>query len=215
MRQEIGGGVVRSGNWMVIRPAGQTVPATVDRIEFQTVHPRPGQEKIKPVMYFVGKQKGLILTSTDQDFLRATFGDEVTASYGKPVTLRAVRKTIAGRGLDTIVIWPLLTTCTSLPLPPSPPTLEWKWTRDFPKVAQEYDFFNESNGGYHTGMDIEGSGDSVYAAAQGTVVALCPNGEVCLAFSTNADNHNMQGVVILKHTMQDGKVIYSLYSTPI
>ncbi len=110
------------------------------------------------------------------------------------------------------VIGLLLTTCTALPLPPSPPTLEWQWPRDFPKVAQEYDFFNESNGGYHTGLDIEGSGDEVYAAAQGTVVAVCLNGEVCLDFSTNADNHNMQGVVILKHTLQNGKVIYSLYA---
>ena len=76
----------------------------MDRIEFQTVHPRPGKEEIKPVMYFVGKQKGLILTSTNQDFLRATFGDEITASYGKPITLHAVRKTIAGRGVDTIII---------------------------------------------------------------------------------------------------------------
>jgi len=85
-------------------PPGKVVPATVDRIEFQTVHPRPGQEEIKPVMYFQGKQKGLILTSTNQDFLRATFGDDITASYGKPITLRAIRKTIAGRGVDTIII---------------------------------------------------------------------------------------------------------------
>ena len=55
-------------------------------------------------MYFQGKQKGLILTSTNQDFLRATFGDDITASYGKPITLQAVRKTIAGRGVDTIII---------------------------------------------------------------------------------------------------------------
>jgi hypothetical protein len=85
-------------------PADKAVPATVERIEFQTVHPRPGQEEIKPVMYFAGKQKGLILTSTNQDFIRAHFGDVITACYGKPVTLRAVRKTIAGRGVDTIII---------------------------------------------------------------------------------------------------------------
>jgi hypothetical protein len=49
--------------------AGQSPPGRV--------HPRPGQEEIKPVMYFVGKQKGLILTSTNPDFLRATFGDPI------------------------------------------------------------------------------------------------------------------------------------------
>jgi hypothetical protein len=36
--------------------------------------------------------------------LRATLGDEITASHGKSITLRAVRKTIAGRGVDTIII---------------------------------------------------------------------------------------------------------------
>jgi len=55
-------------------------------------------------MYFTGKQKGLILTSTNQDFLRSTYGDEITASYGKRVTLRAVTKRIAGRDIETIII---------------------------------------------------------------------------------------------------------------
>lgn len=85
-------------------PAGKTVPATIDRIEFQTVHPRPGQEEIKPVMYFVGKQKGLILTSTNQGYLRRTYGDEIAASTGQTVTLRAVTKKIAGHDIDTVII---------------------------------------------------------------------------------------------------------------
>ena len=44
----------------------------VPKAEGVPLHPRPGQEEIKPVMYFVGKQKGLILTATNQDFLPAT-----------------------------------------------------------------------------------------------------------------------------------------------
>jgi hypothetical protein len=55
-------------------------------------------------MYFVGKQKGFILTSTNQDFLRDHFGDDIATSYGKAITLHAVRKTVAGRGVDTILI---------------------------------------------------------------------------------------------------------------
>lgn len=87
-------------------PPGKAVPATVERIEFQTVHPRPGMEEIKPVMYFAGKTKGLILTSTNQRYLRATYGDDITASYGKPVTLRAITKRVAGRDVDTILLGP-------------------------------------------------------------------------------------------------------------
>jgi hypothetical protein len=61
-------------------------------------------EEIKPVIYFAGKHKGLILTSTNQNFLRATFGDEISASCKKPITLHAVHKIVAGRGVDTIII---------------------------------------------------------------------------------------------------------------
>lgn len=85
-------------------PVGKTIAATIERIEFQTVHPRAGQEESKPVMYFIGKLKGLILTRTNQDFLRAAFGDEISASQGKQVTLRRVQKTIAGRSVETIII---------------------------------------------------------------------------------------------------------------
>jgi len=85
-------------------PAGVLVPAIIERIEFVTVHPRPGMEEIKPVMYFTGKNKGLILTSTNQDFLRKSFGDPITAGYGKAITLAAVQKKIAGRLIDTIVL---------------------------------------------------------------------------------------------------------------
>ena len=83
---------------------GQTIPATIDHIEFQTVHPRPGQEEIKPVMYFAGKIKGLILTSTNQDYLRKTYGDEIGACYGKAVRLKPVTKKVAGREVETILI---------------------------------------------------------------------------------------------------------------
>jgi len=48
--------------------------------------------------------KALKSTGTNQDFLRANFGDDIAASYGKRLTLRTVRKTVAGRGVDTIII---------------------------------------------------------------------------------------------------------------
>lgn len=55
-------------------------------------------------MYFQEKQKDYIPISTNQDFLRATFGDEINASYGKPKPQRLVRKVIAGRGVDIVII---------------------------------------------------------------------------------------------------------------
>ena len=90
-----------------IKPAhlqGAIVPVTIDHIEFRKLHPRPGVEEIKPVAYFVGKQKGLILTATNQDYLRQHYGDDITASYGKPVTISATVKRVAGKDIETIVI---------------------------------------------------------------------------------------------------------------
>ena len=85
-------------------PTGAVVTVTVDRVEFRTLHPRPGQEAIKPVLFFKAKTKGLILTSTNQDYLRKTYGDEISSCVGQPVTLHAVTKKIAGRDVDTIII---------------------------------------------------------------------------------------------------------------
>lgn len=74
---------------------------------------------------------------------------------------------------------------------------------------------------YHTGLDISahalaGGGtaeESVFAVARGEVVAVCPDGvpEGCPGFSSKEHNHGLQGVVILKHTLADTRVVYSLY----
>lgn len=85
-------------------PNGKEIKAIVEKIEFQTVHPKPGLKEIKPVMYFQGKKKALILNATNQKFLRDNFGDDITGSYGKEILLEPKTKTIAGRQLDTIVL---------------------------------------------------------------------------------------------------------------
>jgi hypothetical protein len=68
-------------------------------------------------MYFKGKQKGLILISTDQDFPRDTLDDEISACYDHREAHRTrrvsrrkqrdpapVRKTVAGHDVDTILL---------------------------------------------------------------------------------------------------------------
>lgn len=87
--------------------AGKTVTVTISRIEFRTLHPTPGHEEIKPVLFFQDKQKGLILTSTNQKFLHSFFGDAISASYGAQVQLKAIQKKVAGKLLDTIIIMPI------------------------------------------------------------------------------------------------------------
>lgn len=98
-------------NWSDLDPylkpihlAGKSVRAFVDKIEFQTVHPKPGLKEIKPVMYFVGKKKALILNATNQKFLRESFGDQISASVGSELLLVPASKVIAGRKIETIIL---------------------------------------------------------------------------------------------------------------
>lgn len=88
-------------------------------------------------------------------------------------------------------------------------------------LGQDYAQFNLVRADhYHTGLDIgDGIERDVFATAKGEVVAVCPNGDKngCVFGSQrfsrkkSADNHGFQGVVILKHSLSDGKVRYSLY----
>lgn len=106
----------------------------------------------------------------------------------------------------------------------SPLTVEWRWPTNNPYIVQEYGNLNPYAGNkQHTGVDIRdstvncaqgniGGCSDVYASASGIVVAVCPNGRVCPGFSTNTDNHNMQGVVILEHVLPEGRILYSLYA---
>ncbi|MBU1320295.1 MAG: M23 family metallopeptidase [candidate division Zixibacteria bacterium] len=109
-----------------------------------------------------------------------------------------------------LIVEILLASCTSAPI--SSHALEWQWPRSDPSVAQEYGVLNTYVGKYHTGLDIEGTGEAVFAAAQGTIVNYSPNkAGACPDYNASVDNHNMQGFVILQHTMPDGSKKYSLY----
>jgi murein DD-endopeptidase MepM/ murein hydrolase activator NlpD len=80
---------------------------------------------------------------------------------------------------------------------------------------------------YHTGMDLASPvsvtepdrSQQVFAAGRGEIVAVCPNVPGGCEFDgtrfsrpdTN-DNHGLQGAVILKHTVTESNMVYSLYA---
>ena len=106
----------------------------------------------------------------------------------------------------------------------APIASEWRWPTDNPSVAQDYGVPNpEAGNKLHTGIDVidstvtcpegaVGGCSAVFAAAAGLVIAVCPDGSACPGFSTTSDNHNMQGVVIIRHILPDERIIYSLYA---
>ena len=57
-------------------PIGQQVAVTIDRVEIEDVAGNDNPADKKPVLYFIGKQKGLVLNKTNSSTISAVYGDE-------------------------------------------------------------------------------------------------------------------------------------------
>ncbi len=68
-------------------PAGQQVVVNVDRVEIEDVGGNNNPADQKPVLYFAGKQKGLVLNQTNSHVIEAAYGDETDAWHGQPLAL--------------------------------------------------------------------------------------------------------------------------------
>jgi len=95
---------------------GKKPVVTIEEIVIETTH-AGGQEEEKPVAYFVGKSKGLILSPTNQRALRAMFGDDVAACKGKTVMLEVLPLRVAGRDTLPIRIMPAPQNAPAKPAP--------------------------------------------------------------------------------------------------
>lgn len=76
---------------------GRTVAATIADVRMEDLG---GEEK--PVLYFVGKDRGLVLNKTNAGALVSAYGDETTAWTGQPVELFVARVMFQGRMVDGI-----------------------------------------------------------------------------------------------------------------
>lgn len=80
---------------------GKKPVVTIVEVVIEPTHANAKPED-KPVLYFQGSKKGLILSPTNMRTLRALFGDEMSACVGKRVQLEAVPMRVAGR--DTMPV---------------------------------------------------------------------------------------------------------------
>jgi hypothetical protein len=75
-------------------PDGREVPVQIDAIQ---VEPMEQSGDDKPVLYFIGKKKGLVLNKTNAAVLSAAFGDESDQWHGKSVLLFSAMTQYGGR----------------------------------------------------------------------------------------------------------------------
>ena len=67
-------------------PDGKSIRLVVDSIKVETIKNDEGEAE-KPVLFFTGKDKGLVLNRTNLDVLIKLFGDNIDAPTGKQIIL--------------------------------------------------------------------------------------------------------------------------------
>jgi len=76
---------------------GRSVKVTIDRIEVETLG-----ENRKPVIYFRGKEKGLVANRTNCNTIADMYGDDTNGWAGKEITIYPTRVDFKGERVDSI-----------------------------------------------------------------------------------------------------------------
>jgi len=91
---------------------GREVTVTIDRVVVEKL----GQDD-KPIMYFQGKQKGVVLNKTNATNIGSVYGSETTAWTGKKVTLFPAWVDFQGKSVQAIRIRPAFDQQAQAPQP--------------------------------------------------------------------------------------------------
>lgn len=77
------------------------VPVVIDRVEMEQL----GNDQ-KAILYFTGKQKGVVLNKTNAMNIAGAYGDDTDDWSGKPVVLFSVWTDFQGKSVQAIRIRP-------------------------------------------------------------------------------------------------------------
>jgi hypothetical protein len=79
---------------------GGILPVTIKLVALENMKDQDGNEQQKPVAYFEGGVKPLVLNMTNWNFLRDHYGDESDLWNGKQAALITVKVTAFGKTTD-------------------------------------------------------------------------------------------------------------------
>lgn len=75
-------------------PDGREVHLKIDTVQIESME-TTGDEK--PVLYFIDREKGLVLNKTNADAIASVMGDDTDQWRGKPIILFATTTSFGGR----------------------------------------------------------------------------------------------------------------------
>lgn len=76
-------------------PQENPVTVRIDRVEQEDVGEK-GKKELKPVLYFIGKEKGMVLNKTNAKTLTNAYGEETDDWHGKAITIISTETEYAG-----------------------------------------------------------------------------------------------------------------------
>jgi len=79
---------------------GRTVDIIIARVHIEDVS--GDQSESKPVIYFQGKEKGIVLNKTNANTISELYGDETDYWTGKPITIYPTETPFQGRMVPCI-----------------------------------------------------------------------------------------------------------------
>ena len=83
-------------------PDGQKVTVRIDHVEMENVAGNDGPAEHKPVLYFVGKQKGIALNKTNANTISAAYGDDTDLWVNKPIAIFAAETDYKGERVSCL-----------------------------------------------------------------------------------------------------------------
>jgi len=91
------------GHWDL---EGKDITVTIDRVARGELTTQGGRKSKKPVVFFVGKEKGLALNKTNGKTIAAMYGSDTATWAGKQITLYPTTTTFGSEQVECIRIRP-------------------------------------------------------------------------------------------------------------
>lgn len=107
-------------------PANKDVIVVIDRVEASVLTSSRGTNK-KPVVFFRGKEKGLVLNKTNGNAIAGMYGTRTSKWKGQPIAIYATTTSVGGETVDCVRVRPRIPTNApkkDSPAPEPEPTAE-------------------------------------------------------------------------------------------